>query len=129
MVGEYLDGGERRGRQVICRIRHLQQIPAPVRFLSCEPLIGPLDALPLEGIHWVIVGGESGPGARPMQQAWVESILLQCRNARVPFFFKQWGGPQKKRRGRVLHGRTYNEFPVAAHIGTQDGDQLSLRLL
>jgi len=115
--------------RVVFRVHHLQQVPAHVRFLSCEPLIGPLNALPLEGIHWVIVGGESGPGARPMQQAWVESILLQCRNAGVPFFFKQWGGPQKQRKGRVLHGRTYNEFPVAAHIGTQDGDQLSLRLL
>jgi protein gp37 len=114
--------------QVICRINHLQQVPAHIRFLSCEPLIGPLDALPLEGIHWVIVGGESGPGARPMQPAWVDSILLQCRNAGVPFFFKQWGGAQKKRKGRVLHGRTYNEFPVVTHLGTQDGDQLSLRL-
>ena len=114
---------------VVFRIQDLQQVPAPIRFLSCEPLIGPLDALPLDGIHWVIVGGESGPGARPMQQAWVESILLQCRNASVPFFFKQWGGAQKKRRGRVLYGRTYNEFPVVAHLGTQDGGQLSLRLL
>jgi protein gp37 len=114
---------------VVCRIRDLQQVPAHIRFLSCEPLIGPLDALPLESIHWAIVGGESGPGARPMQPAWVESILHQCRNAGVPFFFKQWGGPQKKRRGRVLHGRTYNEFPVGAHVDAQKGGQLSLRLL
>jgi len=113
---------------VVCRIQDLHQVPAHIRFLSCEPLLGPLDALPLDGIHWVIVGGESGPGARPMQQAWVESILLQCRNASVPFFFKQWGGAQKKRRGRVLHGRTYNEFPIVAHLGTQNGGQLSLRL-
>src|SRR6266568_2309162 len=98
--------------RVIHRVADLQSVPAAVRFLSLEPLIGPLDALPLEGIHWVIVGGESGPGARPMQLAWVESILLQCRHAGVPFFFKQWGGAKKKRKGRVLHGHTYNEFPV-----------------
>lgn len=98
--------------RVIDRISHLQQVPAYVRFLSCEPLIGPLDALPLEGIHWVIVGGESGPGARPMLYPWVKSILLQCRTAGVPFFFKQWGGTQKKLRGRLLDGRTYDEFPV-----------------
>jgi len=102
-------------------------VPAHVRFLSCEPLIGPLDALPLEGIHWVIVGGESGPGARPIQQAWVESILHQCRTAGVPFFFKQWGGTRKKRTGRLLNGRTYNEFPAGAYIDTQDGDQLARR--
>src|SRR5262249_36187317 len=101
---------------------------AHIRFLSCEPLIGPLDALPLEGIHWVIVGGESGPGARPMQQAWVESILMQCRQAGVPFFFKQWGGAQKKRKGRVLHGRTYNEFRAGSQLGIQHDEPLTLKL-
>jgi protein gp37 len=94
----------------------LHQVPAHVRFLSCEPLIGPLDALPLEGIHWVIVGGERGPGARPIQPAWVESILQRCRNAGVPFFFKQWGGTRKKRTGRLLNGNMYNEFPVGSHV-------------
>jgi protein gp37 len=114
---------------VMYRVHHLRQVPAHIRFLSCEPLIGPLDNLPLEGIHWVIVGGESGPGARPIQQEWVESILCQCRNAEVPFFFKQWGGTRKKRTGRSLHGRTYNEFPESAQIGAQECNQLSLKLI
>lgn len=116
-------------KRVVMRVRHLQEVPSQVRFLSCEPLIGPLNDLPLQGIHWVIVGGESGPGARPIQQEWVESILHQCRDVNVPFFFKQWGGTRKKRNGRILHGRTYDEFPVAVQIGTQERDQLPLRLL
>ena len=86
-------------------------MPAAVRFLSLEPLIGPLDALPLEGVHWVIVGGESGPRARPIRKEWVGSILRQCRAAGVPFFFKQWGGARKDLAGRELHGRTYDEMP------------------
>jgi protein gp37 len=93
------------------RIRQLAAVPAAIRFLSCEPLLGPLDNLPLEGIHWVIVGGESGPKARPMRAEWVESILRQCLTAGVPFFFKQWGGVRKDRTGRELHGRTYDEMP------------------
>jgi protein gp37 len=99
--------------RVLQRVGDLAGVPAAVRFLSCEPLIGPLDALPLEGIGWVIVGGESGPGARPMRREWVTSILAQCRAAGVAFFFKQWGGPQKRRAGRELHGRTYDEMPAA----------------
>lgn len=94
------------------RIDQLRRVPAAVRFLSLEPLLGPLDDLDLAGIHWVIVGGESGPGARPMDPAWVESILAQCRQASVPFFFKQWGGVRKKKAGRSLNGRTYDEFPT-----------------
>jgi protein gp37 len=97
--------------RVTHRIRHLQTVPAAVRFLSCEPLIGPLEKLPLKGINWVIVGGESGPRARPMQRQWVQSILKQCRAAGVPFFFKQWGGPRKDLTGRVLNGRIYDEMP------------------
>lgn len=97
--------------RVIHRISDLQQVPAAVRFLSCEPLIGPLKNLPLKGIHWVIVGGESGPGARPMKPEWVEDILEQCRKDGVPFFFKQWGGPRKDLTGRKFNGRTYNEMP------------------
>lgn len=93
------------------RIKHLQKVPAAIRFLSCEPLIAPLPNLPLEGIDWVIVGGESGPHARPMQPEWVRDILKQCRRARVPFFFKQWGGTQKKRNGRELDGKTYDKMP------------------
>lgn len=100
--------------RVLSRVADLQRVPAAVRFLSCEPLLGPLDELPLDGIHWVIVGGESGPRARPMQPQWVGSILRQCRDADVPFFFKQWGGPRKDLTGRVLRGRTYDEMPRTA---------------
>lgn len=98
--------------RVIDRVRDLQKVPAAVRFLSCEPLIGPLPRLPLSGIHWVIVGGESGPYARPMELNWVESILTQCRKADVPFFFKQWGGPRKDLTGRKLKGKIYDEMPM-----------------
>lgn len=97
------------------RVHDLQHVPSAVRFLSCEPLLGPLNHLPLEGIHWVIVGGESGPGARPMKSDWVDSILQQCQEQDIPFFFKQWGGVRKKRRGRVLHGKTYNDLPKSAY--------------
>jgi protein gp37 len=96
---------------VLHRVTDLQSVPAAVRFLSLEPLIGPLDRLPLEGIHWVIVGGESGPRARPMRKDWVVSLFRQCRTARVPFFFKQWGGVRKDLTGRQLNGRTYDEMP------------------
>jgi protein gp37 len=101
-------------RRVANRIADLRAVPAAVRFLSCEPLIGPLEPLPLEGIHWVIVGGESGPKARPMQAEWVDSIFRQCRTAHVPFFFKQWGGVRKDLTGRTLHCRTYDEMPRSA---------------
>lgn len=101
--------------RVLSRVADLLAVPAQIRFLSCEPLIGPLDELPLEGISWVIVGGESGPGARPMKRAWVESIRRQCRNADVAFFFKQWGGVRKDLAGRELNGRTYDDMPTPAH--------------
>jgi protein gp37 len=96
------------------RIDDLRATPAGVRFLSIEPLLEDLGAIDLSGIHWVIVGGESGPGARPMAADWVESIRDQCRRAEVPFFFKQWGGVLKKKTGRMLGGRTYDEFPESA---------------
>lgn len=96
------------------RIQHLAKVPAVVRFLSIEPLLEPMANLPLDGIHWVIVGGESGPGARPIEQGWVESILRECRKQNVAFFFKQWGGVRKSKTGRVLHGRTYSEMPAIA---------------
>lgn len=96
------------------RIRHLSRVAAPVRFLSCEPLLSALPDLPLDGIDWVIVGGESGPGARPMQPSWVREIRDQCRRAGVAFFFKQWGGVRKKTAGRLLDGETWDEMPVAA---------------
>jgi len=93
------------------RIEHLQQTPAHVRFLSVEPLLEDLGRFDLSGINWAIVGGESGPGARPMQPEWVVSIRDQCYESRVPFFFKQWGGVRKAKNGRVLDGRTYDEYP------------------
>ncbi|MBM4169724.1 MAG: phage Gp37/Gp68 family protein [Ignavibacteria bacterium] len=102
--------------RVLYRIEHLRSVPASVRFLSCEPLIGPLENLDLTGIHWVIVGGESGPGARPMSKKWVESIRRQCRQVKVPFFFKQWGGVRKDLTGRELNGRMYDEMPRHALV-------------
>lgn len=93
------------------RIEFLRQTPAVVRFLSLEPLLGPVPNLDLTGIDWVIVGGESGPGARYMDKAWVDDILNQCRRARVKFFFKQWGGVNKKKTGRMLNGKLYDEMP------------------
>jgi protein gp37 len=94
------------------RIADLQRVPAHIRFLSCEPLLGALPDLPLDGIHWVIVGGESGPGARPMKAEWAEDIRSQCAGKGVAFFFKQWGGVQKWRTGRLLNGREYSEYPA-----------------
>jgi len=93
------------------RIDALRKVPAEVRFLSLEPLLGPLPDLDLRQIDWVIVGGESGPGARPMSEEWVLDIRQQCRESRIPFFFKQWGGTNKKKAGRLLQGRTWDEMP------------------
>lgn len=98
------------------RLEHLRQAPARVRFLSIEPLLEDLGAFNLEGIHWVIVGGESGAGARPMYKEWVESIRVQCQRAQVPFFFKQWGGVRKSKAGRQLDGRTYDEMPIRIEL-------------
>ena len=95
------------------RIDHLRKTGAVTKFLSLEPLLGPLDRLDLTGIDWVIVGGESGPGARAMAPEWVKSIRSQCREAKTAFFFKQWGGVQKKRSGRTLDGQTYDDMPHA----------------
>ena len=97
------------------RIEHLVSSDARVKFLSCEPLIGPLPELPLEGIDWVIVGGESGPGARPMDEVWATAIRDRCQDMGVPYFFKQWGGTNKKATGRILNGRTWDEMPPLAH--------------
>ena len=94
------------------RVELLRSAPAAVRFLSIEPLLEDLGAFDVAGIDWVIVGGESGPGARPMHPDWVRGIRRACRRARVPFFFKQWGGAQKRRHGRMLDGRTWDEFPL-----------------
>ena len=95
------------------RVEHLREAPAAVRFLSIEPLIEDVGDLDLNGIDWVIVGGESGPKARPMEKPWVRSIRDQCASAGVPFFFKQWGGVQKSRRGRTLDRRTYDAMPTS----------------
>jgi protein gp37 len=93
------------------RIDHLRRVSARVRFLSIEPFLGPIRNLDLSGIGWVIVGGESGPHARPMEADWVRGIRAQCEDARVPFFFKQWGGVRKHKTGRILDGRTWDGMP------------------
>jgi protein gp37 len=100
------------------RIDHLRRTGAQVKFLSLEPLLGPLHDLNLDGIDWAIVGGESGPGARPLDPAWVTDIRDQCLRARVPFFFKQWGGTNKKKAGRLLEGRTWDEMPANMNLAS-----------
>jgi hypothetical protein len=95
------------------RIEHLRHVPASTRFVSFEPLLADVGELDLEGIHWAIVGGESGPGARPMQPEWALALRDQCVRQSVPFFFKQWGGVHKKKAGRILDGRVWDEYPVA----------------
>jgi protein gp37 len=97
------------------RIQHLRLTRASTKFLSLEPLLGPLPDLDLSGIDWVIVGGESGPRARPIDKTWVVDIRDQCQQAGVPFFFKQWGGVKKRKAGRLLDGRTWDELPIMAH--------------
>lgn len=103
-------------QEYIHRIDDLRGTDAHIKFLSLEPLLGPLPKLKLDGIDWVIVGGESGPRARPMQEDWVTDIRDQCRKARVPFFFKQWGGFNKKKAGRLLQGRTWDQMPTQAKM-------------
>ena len=98
-------------RHGLLRVDRLRKSPAKVRFLSIEPLLEHLGPINLEGINWVIVGGESGPGARPMEASWVRNIRAQCRRAGVAFFFKQWGGVRKSETGRMLDGQTHDEFP------------------
>ncbi len=112
--------------EVMSRITDLAKVPAKVRFLSCEPLIGPLEKMPLAGIHWVIVGGESGPHARPMHSLWAESIRAQCETAEVPFFFKQWGGVRKHKTGRILNGRIFDDMPHLPGIGFHRGNLVQI---
>jgi protein gp37 len=104
------------------RVRDLQHVPAKTRFLSVEPLLGPLRRLPLSRIGWVIVGGESGPGARTMDPNWARAIRDRCKDRGVPFFFKQWGGVRKKETGRTLDGRTWDELPdlPQAYLAARD---------
>jgi len=99
------------------RIDHLRQSAADIRFISFEPLLSPIHNINLQGIDWVIVGGESGPGARPMQLEWATDIRDQCIAANVPFFFKQWGGTNKKKNGRLLDGRIWNQTPQSEELG------------
>ena len=107
-MGTSIESGE-----VISRVRKLRKVPAAIRFLSCEPLLGPLTSLGLNGIDWVIVGGESDPNHRPVDSRWVRAIRDACVDAEVPFFFKQWGGRTPKARGRELDGRVLEEMPRA----------------
>ena len=99
--------------EVAYRVDDLRAVPAAVRFLSCEPLLGPLPGLDLDGVGWFIVGGESGPGCRPMAADWARDLRDRCIDGRVPFFFKQWGGRNKKAAGRVLKGRTWDGMPAS----------------
>ena len=107
----------------LIRIDHLREAPAAVRFLSIEPLLEDLGEINLEGIHWVIVGGESGPGARPMQKEWVLSLRDQCDRAHVPFFFKQWGGVRKSKTGRELDGKHYDGLPSRVELPVLNSNQ------
>jgi protein gp37 len=100
------------------RLKALRETRASIRFLSIEPLLEDLERVYMQGIDWVIVGGESGPGARPMDKSWVLSLLRQCEAARVPFFFKQWGGVRKSKTGRTLNGRTYDEMPQRPYVAS-----------
>jgi protein gp37 len=95
------------------RIATLRKISAAIRFISFEPLLGPIGKANLKGIHWAIIGGESGPGARPVEQPWIDEIHAQCRKYGTAFFFKQWGGKNKKAAGRMLRGRVWDEMPNA----------------
>jgi protein gp37 len=108
----------------VTRAKLLSTVPAKIKFLSIEPLLGEINDLFLKNIHWVIVGGESGPGARLVKREWVESIYEQCKKNKVPFFFKQWGGIQKHRTGRELFGRTFDEMP--AHYTAAESASLRL---
>lgn len=101
-------------RENVVRLRHLQAARASVKFISFEPLIGPVGTVDLAGIDWVIVGGESGPGARSMEEDWATEIRDQCETAKVAFFFKQWGGIRPKSGGRLLDGREWNDYPETA---------------
>ena len=115
--------------RVLERIEDLRATPALVRFLSCEPLIGPLASLNLDAIHWLIAGGESGPNSRPMDGDWVRDLRDQCVRAQVAFFFKQWGGTRKDLTGRELDGETFDEFPDFEAMLDEPAEAISLPVL
>jgi protein gp37 len=110
------------------RVEHLRGTRASVRFLSVEPLIEDIGDIDLDGIDWVIVGGESGPGARPLREEWVRSVRRQCLRASIPFFFKQWGGVQKSRNGRELDGRTWDDLPAICRLPVPSRQERERRL-
>lgn len=124
-------GASVENEDVLHRVDHLRKIPAAVRFLSCEPLLGPLDKLDLTGIHWVIAGGESGPNYRPMHISWARGLRDRCLADGVPFFFKQWGGRTPKALGRELDGARWDEMPQVSgyrhglSAGPNDGSRTS----
>lgn len=107
----------------LSRVDHLRNTNAHIKFLSLEPLLGPLTGINLTGIDWVIVGGESGPGARPMKEEWVKDLRDHCQQLKIPFFFKQWGGINKKKAGKLLDGRIWNEIPQ--FVNTEDNQSLN----
>ena len=109
--GTLVAGVSAENKDYVYRIDDLRRTGAKIKFLSVELLLGPMPKLNLKGINWVIVGGESGPGARPLKREWVIGVRDQCKKEKVPFFFKQWGGVQKKKTGRLLDGRTCDEMP------------------
>jgi len=109
--GTLVAGVSAENKDYVYRIDDLRRTGAKIKFLSVELLLGPMPKLNLKGINWVIVGGESGPGARPLKREWVIGVRDQCKKEKVPFFFKQWGGVQKKKTGRLLDGRTWDEMP------------------
>ena len=100
-------------RRFVDRAEYLREVPAAIRFISAEPLLGPLEGLKLDDIHWLIAGGESGPGHRPVKAEWIEELRDRCQDEGVAFFFKQWGGHRPKSGGRELHGRTWDQWPTA----------------
>jgi protein gp37 len=106
----------------VFRIDNLRKTKAKIKFVSFEPLLGPIPNLKLSGIDWVIVGGESGPNSRPIEKSWVIEIRNKCREKKIPFFFKQWGGLNKKKAGRQLEGRTWDEMPPESNLSISKFD-------
>jgi protein gp37 len=119
LLGNVWLGTSVESRDYVGRIAELRKTPASVRFISFEPLLGPVGKVSLRNIDWAIVGGESGPGARPMDERWVTEIQDQCQHFSTAFFFKQWGGVNKKKTGRMFKGRTWNEYPASLSVAAE----------